>query len=640
MIRRSRLAAVASLLGLAGIGCDQPVGPRPVLIQAEAAASSPALVFSASRADFDAQFPNLPVESFEAGNVADADVVGCPGPLDATSNNTCFSPGGILPGIRFNSDHTSGLDETGQDVALLGNGFGGIPHSKQLVATFTVDGFVIEFTENVTAAGMDLVSYAEDNCQVDVFGLNDVLLGSTTAPCTKAGTFWGVSSATPIARIRIYSPTHQFEGVDNVAFGAGVQQVPPVAQAGGPYAGIEGEPVHFDGSASSDPGGATLTYQWDFGDGTPIVADATPDHTYAHAGTYTVTLTVSNGTLTATVSTTATIAQAPAPIARAGGPYSGTEGSAVHFDGTASSDPRGATLTYQWNFGDGSAIADGATPSHTYADNGSYTVTLTVSNGRLTGTATATATIANVVPSLGAITGPSLDPVQAGTQVTAGASFTDPGTLDTHTGVFDWGDGTTSSAVVTEANGSGSASGDHAYAAAGVYSVTLTVTDKDGGSAQAVFQWVVVFDPAAGFVTGGGWINSPIGAYAPNPSLAGKATFGFVSRYQQGASTPSGNTEFQFHAASLAFHSTSYDWLVVAGSKVQFKGSGTINGAGDYGFMLTAVDGALKGGDPDTFRMRIWDKATGVVIYDNQLGSGNGAAASTALGGGSIVIHQ
>ncbi len=572
MVRRSRLAAIGSLLSFAVFGCDQPVGPRPALIQAEAAASALDLTYSASRADFDAQFPNLPVEGFEAGNVADGDVVGCPGPLDATSDNTCFSPGGILPGIRFNSDHTSGQDETGQDVALLGNGFGGVAHSKQLVATVDVDGFLIDFTENVTAAGMDLVSYANDICQLEVFGLNDVLLGSTRAPCTKAGTFWGVSSATPIARIRIYSPTHQFEGVDNVAFGAGVQQVPPVAQAGGPYTGVEGEPVHFDGSGSSDPGGATLTYQWDFGDGTTVADGATPDHTYAQHGTYTVTLTVSNGTMTSTATTTATIAQAPAPIARAGGPYSGSEGSPVQFDGTASSDPRGASLTYEWDFGDGSPTAGGATPSHTYADNGSYTVTLTVSNGSLTGTATATATIANVVP-------------------------------------------------------------------AGVYSVTLTVTDKDGGSDQSVFQWVVVFDAEAGFVTGGGWITSPAGAYTPNPSLTGKATFGFVSRYQKGASTPSGNTEFQFRVASLAFHSTSYDWLVIAGSKVQFKGSGTINGAGDFGFMLTAVDGDLKGGD-DTFRMRIWDNATGVVIYDNQMGSGNGTPASTALGGGSIVIHQ
>ena len=56
--------------------------------------------------------------------------------------------------------------------------------------------------------------------------------------------------------------------------------------------------------------------------------------------------------------------------------------------------------------------------------------------------------------------------------------------------------------------------------------------------------------------------------------------------------------------------------------------------------MLTAVDGDVKGGDPDTFRIKIWDKATGTVIYDNNMGNGNGTPASTILGGGSIVIHQ
>lgn len=53
----------------------------------------------------------------------------------------------------------------------------------------------------------------------------------------------------------------------------------------------------------------------------------------------------------------------------------------------------------------------------------------------------------------------------------------------------------------------------------------------------------------------------------------------------------------------------SYDWLVVAGSKAQFKGTGTINGAGNYGFLLIAIDGT-----PDRFRMKIWDKATDYVI--------------------------
>jgi hypothetical protein len=72
---------------------------------------------------------------------------------------------------------------------------------------------------------------------------------------------------------------------------------------------------------------------------------------------------------------------------------------------------------------------------------------------------------------------------------------------------------------------------------------------------------------------------------------------------------PTGNTEFQFKAGDLNFHSDSYDWLVVAGPKAMFKGSGTINGAGNYGFMLSAVDAAeTPSTDTDLFRIKIWDK--------------------------------
>jgi hypothetical protein len=77
---------------------------------------------------------------------------------------------------------------------------------------------------------------------------------------------------------------------------------------------------------------------------------------------------------------------------------------------------------------------------------------------------------------------------------------------------------------------------------------------------------------------------------------------------------------------------------VVSGAKVRFKGSGTINGAGDFAFLVSAIDGALNG-SADTFRMRIWDKTTGAVIYDSEIGRGDGAPAITVLGGGSIVIH-
>ncbi len=131
-----------------------------------------------------------------------------------------------------------------------------------------------------------------------------------------------------------------------------------------------------------------------------------------------------------------------------------------------------------------------------------------------------------------------------------------------------------------------------------------------------------------GFVSGGGWIDSPAGAYVAEPTLAGRANFGFISKYKKGASVPDGQTEFLFQTADLDFHSNGYDWLKVnqGGTNAQYKGSGTINGEGDYKFMLWAGDN-----DPDTFRIKIWETATEVVVYDN--------GSDQAISGGSIVIH-
>ncbi|HIH44308.1 MAG TPA: hypothetical protein HA257_04270, partial [Candidatus Methanoperedenaceae archaeon] len=60
---------------------------------------------------------------------------------------------------------------------------------------------------------------------------------------------------------------------------------------------------------------------------------------------------------------------------------------------------------------------------------------------------------------------------------------------------------------------------------------------------------------------------------------------------------------------------------------------------GDYGFMLTAIDGAISGGDgSDKFRIKIWDKDSGSVVYDNQPGADD-SATPAAIQGGSIVIR-
>ncbi|MGE5178873.1 MAG: HYR domain-containing protein, partial [Bacteroidota bacterium] len=258
-----------------------------------------------------------------------------------------------------------------------------------------------------------------------------------------------------------------------------------------------------------------------------------------------------------------------------------------------------------------------------------------------TSTATQAITVTNAVP-VAEITAPvSGLVVPVGAPVSFTGNFSDD-SGDAHTAAWSL-DALTCAGTVDE--GARTVSGSMAFASAGVYRVTLTVTDQCGSSATAtqvggLDAMIVVYDPNAGFVTGGGWIQSPAGAYAADPSLTGKANFGFVSRYKRGATTPTGDTEFQFKAGGLDFHSASYDWLVISGARAQYKGTGTVNGAGSYGFLLSAVDGdVLGGGAKDKFRIKITDRASGLVVYDNMMGAADTSVASTVLGGGSIQIQ-
>ena len=243
----------------------------------------------------------------------------------------------------------------------------------------------------------------------------------------------------------------------------------------------------------------------------------------------------------------------------------------------------------------------------------------------------ASVTVINSVPILAPLVLTS-DLAQVGTTIQFTSVFTDPPYPNFDVLLWDWGDGSTD--TVDQATSPTTIA--HTYTEPGVYSIALTITDIDGDAVTGTYNYVVIYNPEGGFVTGGGWIDSPVGAYTPDPSLVGKATFGFVSKYKKGASTPTGNTEFQFQAGGINFRSTTYEWLVVNqnGTNAQFKGSGTINGALDpngneFKFMLWAGDDS-----PDTFRIRIWwDEAGGVEheVYDNGF--------DQAIGGGSIVVH-
>lgn len=237
-------------------------------------------------------------------------------------------------------------------------------------------------------------------------------------------------------------------------------------------------------------------------------------------------------------------------------------------------------------------------------------------------------------------------PVATNSLVPVSLTFTDAGLTDVHTAQWLWGDGEPNGlGVVTEASGTGSAANSHSFKESGLYTISATVADACAST--TITRQLVVYDPSGGFVTGGGWITSPAGAYVAQPTLTGRANFGFVSKYLKGATVPLGETEFQFQMATMNFHSGSYDWLVVSGATAQYKGVGSINGVNGFKFLLTAVDGHLLGGgnQADHFRIKIWHvDSTGidVVDYDNQLDASLAGATSesTTIGGGSIVIHK
>lgn len=384
---------------------------------------------------------------------------------------------------------------------------------------------------------------------------------------------------------------------------------------------------------------------------------------HATGGPHTLTVSVFNVTNTATPTlvagdtatyqVTVIAASNTAPTADAGGPYTGNEGAQISLDGTGSSDSDGTIASYSWTVTPATSGSDqpdsgascsfvsgfGSTtaqPKVVCTDDGSYDVSLTVTDDDgATDTDTATLTVANVAPVIGTVSPATGTLYAVGTTVNLSAPFTDAGANDSHTCTINWDDG---AGAVSGTVTSGSCTGNKTYNSAGVYTIAIVVTDDDGGSDTETVM-IIVYDPSAGFVTGGGWINSPAGAYRTDTSLSGKATFGFVSKYQKGATVPTGNTQFQLHFASLNFQSTSYDWLVVAGtSKAQYKGVGTINGVAGYGFLLTAWDG---GNSDDKFRIKIWDIGTGDTVYDNNFGASDDIdeANPQVIGGGSIVIH-
>jgi len=157
---------------------------------------------------------------------------------------------------------------------------------------------------------------------------------------------------------------------------------PPIANANGPYTGIEGQTVEFDASASYDPEGANLTYYWNFGDGeTAVTTQPTTSHVYAQEGNYTVTLIVNDSVQNSTPSITHALINDTEPIAEfTANKTSGFVPLTVQFnDSSVSYD---GIIAWEWDFdGDGSIDSNEQNPTYTYDVAGTYTVSLTVYEG-------------------------------------------------------------------------------------------------------------------------------------------------------------------------------------------------------------------------------------------------------------------
>lgn len=346
--------------------------------------------------------------------------------------------------------------------------------------------------------------------------------------------------------------------------------------------------VAFDATASTDADGSVASYGWNFGDGANGTGAIT-SHTYAQAGEYLVTLTVTdNRGATNTVTHQVAVVDPPNQTPTASFTTSIADLS-LSVDGSGSSDPDGAVALYGWDFGDGST-ASGATASHTYAEAGTFTVTLTVTDDD-GGTGTTTRSVTAVRPNQNPAAA-FTSTVNGLTVAVDGSGSADPdGSLADY--AWDFGDGSTGT----------DATATHTYADGGTFSVKLTVTDDRNGT-DSVTRAVTVVAPGPlakddfGRTVTGGWGTAEVGG---NWSLTSGA-----SRFSVGGGT--GKVLLaagQGYTASLpSVSSTATDMAVAASLDLP------ATGGGQY---VSVIGRQVSAGNDYRAKFRIL--TTGVTVY-------------------------
>jgi PKD repeat protein len=237
--------------------------------------------------------------------------------------------------------------------------------------------------------------------------------------------------------------------------------------------------------------GNITAWLWDFGDGNTST-DRNTTHTYASAGTYTVSLNASNayGFNVSTVADAVSVLAAPVANFTCM-PGEGNAPLAVQFNDASA----GNVTAWSWDFGDGNTSAE-ASPSHTYANAGTYTISLNASNAYGFNVSTVSDAVLVLSPPSANFT---YTPGEGNAPLTVQFNDTSSGNVTAWT--WDFGDGQTSA----EQNPI------HTYANAGIYTISLNASNAYGFSIATMTDAVSVLPaPAANFTYAPGEGNAPL----------------------------------------------------------------------------------------------------------------------------------
>ncbi|MBT7021970.1 MAG: tandem-95 repeat protein, partial [Candidatus Marinimicrobia bacterium] len=395
--------------------------------------------------------------------------------------------------LSLNSPITNAFSEF--TIEMWVKGSGGTLYSRDVS---TNDGF-IEFGYNSSiqfngSAGLNSLSYAgiPDNIWTHVAAVYDgtnlsvLINGSMVATAPASGLISASNAANFLGRPaannnNLNGALHHFR-FWNSANPQNSIRTNMFSTLNGSESGLLAQILLNEGSGTSSDDNTVNGHNADFGGDSQWI-NSGGRHAYAENGTYTVSLTVTDGDEGShTTSSSVTINNANPSILTYNNPGVGDEGIELSFDAYAV-NPGFDDLTYTWNFGDNPSQQYGESVTHTYADQGNYSVTLTVTDENDGSTVrTDPVVISNVNPVINSVNIPDMG--TQGTSAAFNASASDQGT-DTPVYTWDFGD-ETSTQLGPNVN--------HTYANYGTFTVTLTVTEEDGGTAETSSEIVVVPD--------------------------------------------------------------------------------------------------------------------------------------------------